>query len=254
MNKLQKKSKSSPLLFSTRSYPTFGAKGALFDEKTPPKTVVESPYYWWFMFLRLNADYRATCEAKGVGKYEDVYKDLGDVYSVNFKQWWTAKSHLFAEPKKGYRMKIAENASELAPFNDSEVVNLVVPLTWSRRSLLKSFTSLIVNKVEKGKRGVSVIESEAKYRLGSRWSIEAFKCAYNIYVEKQNTTSEVKKIAWADIAIRANIPYAKREKAKEGVKNRHTVDIRATLTVLADRHYKRAENFIKNAATASFPN
>jgi hypothetical protein len=64
---------------------------------------------------------------------------------------------------------------------------------------------------------------------------------------------EVKKVPLADIAIRAKLPYAIREKAKEGLRNKLTVDIRYTLTVLANRHYKRAEKFIKSAITKSFP-
>jgi hypothetical protein len=239
--------------FSTRSHPTFGRSRKPFDETNPPNTVTDSPYYWWFMFLRLNEEYRATCLANGKGKCADLYKDFGDVYKTNFKDWWNARVHLFSEPRKGYRMKIANTNEELAPFNSEEVINLVVPLTWSRRVLRKRFSELVLNKLEKGKRGVSVIESEAKYKLGGKWNIEAFQLAYDIYVEKQKSLSENRKVPLADIAIRAKLPYAIREKAKEGVCNSMTVDIRYTLTVLANRHYKRAEKFIGSSITKTFP-
>jgi len=254
MKSTDKPTKKDRLIFSTQSYPTFGGRGKVFDEHNPPITVISSPYYWWFMFLRLNADYQATCKANGIGRYSKLYEDFGDIYKVNFKEWWTDKAHLFSEPKKGYRMMIAKNFDEIAPFDSKEVVNLVVPLNWSQRSLRKSFTQLVLSKVEKGKRGVSVIESEASYKLGRKWNIDAFKHAYDIYVEKQKSLSEIKKIPLADIAIRAKLPYAIREKAKEGVRNKLTVDIRYTLTVLANRHYKRAEKFIKSSMTNSFPN
>ncbi len=239
--------------FSTRSYPTFGRSRKPFDEKTPPNTVTESPYYWWFMFLRLNEDYLATCKANGRGKCAKLYKDFGDVYKTNFKDWWGERVHLFAEPRKGFRMKIANTEAELAPFNNDEVINLVVPLTWSRRVLKKRFSELVLNKLEKGKRGVSVVETEADYKLGGKWNIDALKNAYNVYVEKQKSLSEDKKVPLADIAIRAKLPYALREKAKEGVKKDETVDIRYTLTILATRHLKRAEKFIKSSITNSFP-
>jgi hypothetical protein len=74
-----------------------------------------------------------------------------------------------------------------------------------------------------------------------------------MYVEKQKSLSQDKKVPLADIAIRAKLPYAIEEQAKEGVKNRMTVDIRYTLTVLATRHLKRANKFIESAATNSFP-
>lgn len=253
MKNTAKRTTNQTLLFSTRSYPTFGRNRKPFDELKPPKTVTDSPYYWWFMFLRLNADYKATCEANGKGKYSNLFKDFGNVHKINFKEWWTERAHLFAEPKKSYKMKVATSISDIAPFNSKEVLNLVVPTTWSQRSLKKGFAHHILKLIEKGKRGVSVVESEATYKLGSRWNVEAFKNAYNVYVEKQKSLNEDKKVAWADIAIRAEIPYAKREQAKEGVKNRHTVDTRATLTVLADRHYKRAIHFINNSISKSFP-
>jgi len=252
MENIAYKPKRSVLIFSTRSYPTFGRNRKPFDEQNPPDTVTESPYYWWFMFLRLNADYKATCKAGGVGMYADIYKDLGDVHSVNFKQWWTDKAYLFAEPKKGYRMRIARDITEIAPFDDSEVLNLVVPLTWSQRSLKKAFSQLVLKLVEKGKRGVSVEASEAHYRISGKWSVEALKFAYKIYTIK-HAPNEGKKIALADIGIRAEIPYASREKAVDGRVTDETVDIRATLTVLTNRHYKRAETFIKSAPTKAFP-
>ena len=149
-------------------------------------------------------------------------------------------------------MMIAKNIDEIAPFDSKEVINLVVPLNWAQRSLRKSFTQLVLSKVKKGKRGVSVVESNATYSLGSRWSIEALSAAYKIYTLKEQL-KDGKKVAWADIAILAELPYAKREKAVLYKKTPTTVDIRATLTVLANRHYKRAKAFIKSSATTSFP-
>jgi hypothetical protein len=246
------KPKRSVLVFSTRSYPTFGRTRKPFDEQNPPDTVTESPYYWWFMFLRLNADYKATCEAGGVGKCADIYKDFGDVHSVNFKQWWTDKAYLFAEPKKGYRMKVATDITEIAPFDDVEVLNLVVPLTWTQRSLKKSFSQLVLKLVQKGKRGVSVEASEAHYRLSGKWNTNALRFAYKVYTLK-NELNKGKKIALADIGIRAGLPYASREKAVEGRVTDETVDIRATLTVLTNRHLKRALTFIESAPSKAFP-
>lgn len=252
MENTNEKPKRSVLIFSTRSYPTFGRSRKPFDELNPPDTVTNSPYYWWFMFLRLNADYKATCEANGIGKCADLYKDFGDVYSVNFKQWWTDKAYLFSEPKKGYRMMIAKDINEIAPFDDEEVLNLVVPLTWTQRSLKKAFSQLVLKLVEKGKRGVSVELSEAQYRISGKWNIDALTFAYKVYSLK-HSTNEGKKVAWADIGIRANLPYAIEENAIEGRIKDDTVDTRATLTVITHRHYKRALTFIKSATSKSFP-
>ncbi|MDE2057169.1 MAG: hypothetical protein KGI88_08105 [Betaproteobacteria bacterium] len=240
----------SRLIFSTRSYPTFGRTRKPFDETNPPKTVTDSPYYWWYMFLKLNDDYKKTCSKNGDGIFKDLYSDLGDIHKLNFKEWWIAKAYLFAEVKKGYSMTIATNPNETAPFDDKEVLNLVVPLTWSRRSLKKSFTSLVLNKIEKGKKGVSVEKSDAKYRLSGKWNIEALASAYKIYtIKKQSEHDGIKKY-WADIAIEAKLPmsYA----LKEGHKKFNS-DIRRTLTILAKRHYSRAEKYLANSTTTAFP-
>ena len=243
------KPKRERLIFSTRSYPTFG-RGKSFDESNPPETVKESPYYWWFMFLRLNEDYKATCKAKGKGKCATVYKDFGNIYATNFKDWWKAKDGLFSEPRRGYRMSIANSQGELAPFDSEEVLNLVVPLTWSQRSLKKAFSQLVLSKVEKGKKGISVEKSEAQYKISGRWHAEAMATAYKIYMIKKESEAQGIKMTWVDVAIKAKMPmtYALGNKS-------HKVEssVKRNITILAMRHYNRAKEFIESAATQSFP-
>jgi hypothetical protein len=85
----EQKEKRGSFYFSTLSYPTFG-RGA-YSEDNPPTTVTSSPYYWWFKFLQLNEDYKKTLQAKGKGRCSELYKDFGDVYKVDFKEWWKDK-------------------------------------------------------------------------------------------------------------------------------------------------------------------
>jgi hypothetical protein len=245
---MQIQAKRRVLGFSTQSYPTFGR--GIYSEESPPKTVLESPYYWWFMFLRLNEDYKKTVDAKGAGKCAALYEDFGDIYSVDFKTWWNAHATYFAEKRKGYSMSIASSAEELAPFDNKDVVNLVVPLNWSQRSLKKKFTQLILSKLEKGKRGVSVEASNARYKLSGKWHIEAMKSAYKVYTLR-NQLVEGKKLPLADIAIKAELQIA--NGMQLGKKSNLTSDMRRVATIIANRHYKRAETFIKSAASNSFP-
>lgn len=108
----------------------------------------------------------------------------------------------------------------------------------------------MLNKIEKGKRGVSVEKSEAQYKLSGKWHIEALTTAYKIYtIKKQSETDGVKKY-WADIAIEAKLPMSYALKKGHDKLNS---DIRRTLTILAKRHYARAEKYIINSASKAFP-
>ena len=240
--------KRKVLGFSTQSYPTFGR--GIYSEESPPKTVIESPYYWWFKFLRLNEDYKKTVAAKGIGRCADIYKDFGDIYTVDFKSWWNTHAALFAERRVGYSMAIANSEEELAPFGGKDVVNLVVPLNWTQRSLKKKFTQLILSKLEKGKRGVSVEASNATYTISGKWHIEAMKNAYSVYTIR-NQLVNGKRLPLADVAIKAELQIAK--DMQLGKKTKLTADMRRVATIIANRHYKRAETFINSAANTSFP-
>ena len=77
---------TSSLHFATNSYPRFG-RGVYSDEK-PPQTVKDSPFYWWFKFLRLNRDYLETENNNGFGPCSDMYKDFGKINNTDFKSWW----------------------------------------------------------------------------------------------------------------------------------------------------------------------
>lgn len=236
--------------FSTRSHPTFGRQRKPFDEQNPPITVTESPYYWWYMFLKLNEKYTQTCADNGQGDYAALYADFGDIHQTNFKDWWNEKVTLFSEPKQGYKMMIAKGPADIAPFDSEEVLNLVVPLNRTQRSLKKAFASLVLSRIEKGKRGVSVEESKAKYRLSGKWHIEALATAYKVYTLKKQSIAEGRKVAWADIAIAAKLPMSYSLKGTDSAMNS---DIRRTLTILAKRHYDRAEQYIQSAASKTFP-
>jgi hypothetical protein len=257
------------LHFSTRSYPTFGrGKAAVYDEANPPKTVTSSPYYWWFKFLQLNEDYRSTCRAGGEGKCAELYADFGDIYNTDFKSWWNEHAYLFAEKRSEYSFRIAKSENQLVPFDSPYAINLTVPLSYDRQSLLRLFEKVVLSKIAKSKRGVNVEESDAKYKLSGRWNIEAMATAYKVYLLRQQATEatsferadnknggnrSVKRfnVSWADIAIRAKLNGT--DELKEGLTKSSNTDERKQATVLAMRHYGRAVEFVTAACKECFP-
>jgi len=255
--------------FKLRSYPTFG-RGS-FSSESPPETVVNSPYYWWYKFLRLNEEYRQTCLSNGKGKHEELYNDFGDVFSMDFKQWWRQEHivDLFAEPAADYKMVIAKSVDDIAPFDSDEVINLVIPLTWARRGIQKRFTQIINELVPAGKRGISHEFTNAKYKVNTRWNIQSFKSAYSVYVAHHAALAEGKKITWADVGIRSGQGkiYGLKEGEKAARRSAHhfstpkesrrepesIAEKRRTLSIIVQQQYKRAKQFIEASATQEFP-
>jgi hypothetical protein len=240
--------------FATKKYPTFGR--GVYSENNPPSTVIASPFYWWFKFLQLNKEYAKAVQGKRTKVKREVVAEFGDVSNVDFKTWWNMHSHLFAEPISNYKMYIPKDASEAAPFDEAEVINLVVPLNWSNVGIKRRFAQIIdvlVAKTPKGARAHKT--SEAKYKLGRKWSPVGLKHAYDVYVARQQALQKEQdtgeRTYWADIGILANLPSAKGAQLRD--KSASSVDIRTKLTIQAVRNYKLAESFIAASMSNTFP-
>ena len=251
---LGKTSQSTRRAFATKKYPTFGR--GVYSEAKPPESVTASPFYWWFKFLQLNEEYALALDGKRTTIDRQVVSDFGNVSNVDFKTWWRDHSHLFAEPVSNYKMYIPKDMSELAPFDDAEVVNLVVPLNWTNVGIKRRFAQIIDTLVPKTPRGARAHKaSEAQYKLGRKWSPVGLKHAYNVYVTRQQALMREKETGertyWADVAILAGLPSARGLKLRDtSAKNK---DARTKLTIQAMRNYKLAESFIAASATNTFP-
>jgi hypothetical protein len=57
-----------------------------------------SVYYYWWLYLRRNSDYKLTCEQNGGGPCADLYRDFGNIFETDFRSWWQEHWKLFAEP------------------------------------------------------------------------------------------------------------------------------------------------------------
>ena len=150
-------------------------------------------------------------------------------------------------------MVIASNTNELAPFGSKDALNLVLPLDWSEKSLKKKFTTILNQLIDKGlikktKRGLNIDGNTAKYRVSGRWRVDALEMAYKIYKIKSEADQAGIKKYWADIAIEAKMPWADQRS-----KLYSQTEARRTLTILAKRHYARAEEYLKASITNTFP-
>ena len=143
-------------------------------------------------------------------------------------------------------MKIATSASDLVPIGDTDGFNLVVPLDWNARALQLSFSRILNKLVEQGRVRTApkgFAEGNAFFKIGSKWNIAALDMAYRIYTTRKAAELKGERLAWADVAIRARLPYAIGLKERDrAVTARHK---RMTVTVLALRHNHRALGFIE---------
>jgi len=246
--------------FSTKNYPIF-AKSEI-DEN--------SAYYYWFRFMQL---YYSNNNKK--------HAVFGDIRQLNFKQFWNKFDTYFLEELTAadkHIPKIANSKAELAAFNSEDVVNVVIPLKgWNKTSIRKYFEKNVMSKVVEGKKGINVAASTAEYKLSRRFRISAFQRAYDVYKVREF----YQDYKWYDVAIAAECfsfyrteynelslkqtPKSKKVTVDVGDLKTHTVreknmgkvdehiGLRNTCTVLALRHFKRAEKFIAASVTKKFP-
>ena len=118
----------------------------------------------------------------------------------------------------------------------------------------RRFSEIIDKLVPKQVKGKLERKTQADYKIMGKWNTSGFKYAHAVYIERQKALQEEnktsKRVAWADIAIRAKIPMT--IGMKEG-ETRMNNDLRKTATVLAKRYYEKAEKFIDASASHRFP-
>jgi hypothetical protein len=252
--------------FVSKRYPRFG-RGKKYNDLDPPKSVTDSPYFWWYRYLQLNEDYKLTEEQGGIGPCAEVFAELGPVHSRGFKEWWRSNEHLFASEPTAYTMRIIASVDDLAPFDTDEAINIVVPLNWTKKGLKKRF-SQIIDKLFKARQLDNSRLYTARYQLATKANVSALELAHNIYkLRQQNLEKGVDdalkkpqhkgeeshkyRLSWADLAIRARQPNA--IGLKEGAVTEATAEKRRLATIIAARHYKRALLNIQAAASSKFP-
>lgn len=231
------------------TYPTFGTV------KRPKADFAwkSNVYYWWWEYLRRNAAYEKCCKQNGKGKLAKLYKDFGDVHSVDFKTWWNEGNRgarLFAEPPAELVLqeRTYDETMKLEKWNTDEVMVVIVPLTQSKRHLAKRFNTLLKNR-HSGERGKRLLEkSRALYKVTGQFKIDSLRTSLAAYdMRIANPTMPLWKIA-----IAAGLSETVQKELK-GQKNVADFDQRNSLNVAAVRAIKRAKAMIEATGTGGFP-
>ena len=222
-----------------------------------------SPYYWYWQYLRRNADYIACCESGGTGALASLYADFGDVREDDFHKWWTSEqrgAELFAEQPLAVKFGELDSTAEWQQHWDKErVVVLAVPLTKSKRALKGAFAKLLDSRHTGNKSGRPSLAklkevSTAKYSIEHNYTISGLLTALAVYDKwvKNKAEPKAEQLPLWQIGKSLNI-NEKAIKLAESKFAYERLDGRNVLAATVSRYVKQAKAMIANTAKGQFP-
>ena len=222
-----------------------------------------SPYYWWWAYLKRNADYIKCCSKGGKGQMKDLYADFGDVRGDDFHKWWSEGErgvNLFAEQPLTVKFGELASADGWQPHWQREQVMVVaVPLTISKRALKGAFNALL-NKRHKGTKAGRPLMSKlaqsstARYTLSSALSIHHLKTAlavYDLWLENSHRPKEEKLAQWEIGAVAGINPSAAKLAVSNHKAERHSG--RNVLAATVNRYLRECRIIIEKTGFGNFP-
>jgi len=238
----------------------FTFRHPLFRQATTKSGVQwrQSIYYFWWEFLRRHEGYRETCKNQGKSKYATLYADFGDVYSTDFKAWWTKGdrgARLFAEPAIPItveRLAKGDIESLQSHWDEQSLLVIAVPLFLRKRFIESRITDLL-RKHHRRKRGERTIkESKARYPIANQFSIRSLQIALDVYdMKKQNPKLKLWEIAQE---LRFTSTLNADELGKRGQMAATAIGKKNTMGVAVRRKLDLAEALIDGVGKGIFPN
>lgn len=98
-----------------------------------------SVYYYWWLYLRRNADYQLTCAQNGRGPCAELFRDFGNIYEQDFRTWWQSNWELFAEP-------VAVVADEHQNKRFQRSITLTIDLDAKRNRVLDDVRAILIDQ------------------------------------------------------------------------------------------------------------
>ena len=219
-----------------------------------------SPYYWWWAYLRRNADYLACCGLGGMGELAGRYADFGDVREDDFHAWWTKEQRgvkLFAEVPLELHLSELTSVDEWQPqWTQDQVMVLAIPLRVSKRRLKGQFAKMLERR-HPGKQGRPAIAqqaSTARYTLARNYTIpnlQTMLAVYDLWNDNQQRSGKDKLKLWEiGIELRLNKDAAKDAQSQF---SEERLEGRNVLAATVSRYVKQAKAIIANTAKGQFP-
>ena len=224
-------------------------------------SIEECVYFYWWLYLRENQDYRECCISGGRGPKNLLYKDFGDVFATtptvtpfaDFEAWWRdgdRSRKLFADPPAPLRTQEIQTVTDFQDVQRTgNTLIIAVPLSAPRKLIHKRIEQLLDHKHpgQKGKK-YAFMSSQAKYPVHGQFVIPALISALRVYQLRNYLTPT--KTNW-EIALAAGL--VKNVNLKNSKNIQLDEDDRRELTSSYIRCYTRAQNLIKNVGNGIFP-
>jgi hypothetical protein len=212
-----------------------------------PIDLWRSPYYWWWMYLKLNKHYEETCQRKGQGPCAELYKDFGDVRPDGddaFFAWWgergELRGRLFQERTVMPKAVLLKNKDDWTPvMGRYPCVVIAVDLHMGIRAAEKMIADELPRHFNKqqGRTPMPLRFSTARYKLSDYGRESVFRNCYLAYIALHDAVEKYGAVA--------KIP------AKEFSARMQRVDVSSDFD--AQELYEKATELIEWVGKGSFP-
>lgn len=171
--------RSSEVVYFTYAPPLFHPNGRELSKWPNPafngsESWQNSVFYYWWLFLQENEDYRATCQNGGNGPKERLYRDFGDVHSGSFRDWWISHGReLFREPPSE-GVKLSQNSDY-----SQNRISISVPLTGDLERTLVEIRAILQPVFQEYR--LKVGPSQARYPVATKPVPSSLHKLYSIH-------------------------------------------------------------------------
>ncbi len=218
------------------------------DEEAELAEARNSPYYWWWAFLRESRDYRRALSGRAEEPFASMARHFGRL-GDNFDYWWLRTGReIFAEQMALPRVRTLEHGVRVNLDQINPKLVLELPLTIRRATILRQVAEEL-DKVHQGARLRLMKHGSAKRKLypESRMRLPTLKILYDVWMEKKKSPD----MEWYEIGEKLGLSPVfipdERDDAEE-IKYK-----RRCMTIVIQRYHRKAAALIDFAARGDFP-
>lgn len=221
-----------------------------------------SPYYWWWAYLRLSKDYWWVCQRQGVAddiRLRAMYRDFGRVYDQPFDKWWSVKGErLFSQQVELPRVRqLSAGYLELTKPADGHLL-LEVPLHMTERTIISQVRRLLRLHPDRDVQRISTAKRELAQLVGIRHAvIESAHAVWRLHYQSRDGREATKvgqvRGAKSLYQIGKELKLAPTCMPMTGDSDERAAKRVNGMKVAVSRMLRRANNLTDNAAVGVFP-